>query len=95
MRTLRGRIIDLLLEHEDGLRVGEMIQLLNLDPRMERDVLNALSTIPGILKRKGLKMFMIPPKCSSCGFEFRRPKASRCPRCKGQRIEEAVFVLRT
>ncbi len=95
LKTLREKIIDLLLEYDEGLTVSEIIGRLELDPRMEREVLAVIETIPKTLKKKGLKLLMIPPRCKSCGFEFSKPKASRCPRCKGERIEEAVFVLKT
>ncbi len=95
MKTLRERIIDLLLEHDDGLTVSGIIHQLDLDPKMEKEVLATIEKIPKTLKRKGLKLFMIPPRCKSCGFEFSKLKATRCPKCKGQRIEEAIFVLKT
>ncbi|MBO8181766.1 MAG: transcriptional regulator [Archaeoglobus sp.] len=91
-RTLREKIIDLLLEKRK-ITVSEIIRFLDLDPRMEREVLSTIEKIPKTLKRKGFQLYMIPPKCKSCGFEFSKPKASKCPRCKSQRIEEAIFVL--
>jgi hypothetical protein len=92
MKTLRERIIDLLLE-EKRLRISEIIRYLDLKPEMEREVLSTLEKIPKVLKRKGFRLYLIPPRCKSCGFEFRKLKASKCPRCRGQRIEEAVMIL--
>ena len=92
MRTLREKIIDLLLEKK-RLTVSEIIRTLDLDPKMEKEVLITIEKIPKTLKRKGFKLYMIPPRCKSCGFELSNPRASKCPNCKGQRIEEAVFLL--
>jgi hypothetical protein len=74
--------------------VKEIIYLLDLDPKMEKEVYSSIEKISKILKKKGLKLMMSPPKCRSCGFEFYRVKASKCPRCKSQRIQEAIFVIR-
>ncbi len=39
-----------------------------------------------------------PAHCRSCGFVFRDrkkvTKPSRCPRCKGTRVEPATYMLR-
>ncbi|WP_138006718.1 transcriptional regulator [Halalkalirubrum salinum] len=39
-----------------------------------------------------------PPECANCGFSrFDDPinRPSRCPDCRSESIEEAVFVIRT
>lgn len=47
------------------------------------------------LRRSGRKLHVEPARCASCGFVFRgrEPKhwhpPSRCPRCRGDQIEEA------
>jgi hypothetical protein len=43
------------------------------------------------------RLLVAPPECRACGFAgFDDPVAhpSRCPACRAERIEEAVFVVR-
>jgi predicted Zn-ribbon and HTH transcriptional regulator len=43
------------------------------------------------------RFLVAPPECRACGFaDFDDPVAhpSRCPACRAERIEEAVFVVR-
>ncbi len=82
-----------LLERQDGLTAREICSALNLEPKREKDVYNALLKAARVLKKKGKTVVMQPPKCRKCGFEFDRVRASRCPRCKSEWIEEARFYL--
>ncbi len=90
-RSLRERVIDLLQKSE--LSVSEICKELELEPGKEREIYSVIQSLPRILKKKGLKIVMLPPKCLKCGFEFQSIKASRCPRCKGERISEARFKI--
>ncbi|RLM67854.1 transcriptional regulator [Halorubrum sp. Atlit-26R] len=43
------------------------------------------------------EFLVAPPTCRECGFDgFDDPvnEPSRCPECKGERIEEPAFVIR-
>ncbi len=82
-----------LLEQQDGLTAREICKALNLEIQREDEVYSALLKASRILKRKGKKLVMQPPCCKKCGFEFEKVKASKCPRCKSQWIEEARFFL--
>ncbi|AAB89069.1 MULTISPECIES: transcriptional regulator [Archaeoglobus] len=82
-----------LLEQQDGLTAKEICKLLNLEPQREDDVYSALLKASKILRRKGKRLVMQPPRCKKCGFEFDRIKASKCPKCKSQWIEDARFFI--
>ncbi len=90
-RSLREKVIDLLKEKE--MSVTEICKELDLDPERAKDVYGVIKTLPKILKRKGLQVVMLPPKCMNCGFEFENPKPSKCPKCRGERISEARFKI--
>jgi len=47
---------------------------------------------------EGERFLVAPPECSDCGFSrFDDPLAapSKCPSCKSERIEEAVFRIKS
>ncbi len=90
-KSLRERVIDLLMEKE--LSPSEICKELDIEPERVKEVYSVIQSLPKVLKRKGLKIVMVPPKCLGCGFEFQSLKASRCPRCKGERISEARFRI--
>jgi|Deesub1362A_J573_1020465.scaffolds.fasta_scaffold03868_3 hypothetical protein len=93
-RTLTERIIDALIHSDDGLSAKDIIRLLELDPSVENEVYRIIEKLPKILKKKELSLMMSPPQCKSCGFEFKKIKATKCPKCKGERIKPAIFLLR-
>ncbi|RLI75528.1 transcriptional regulator [Archaeoglobales archaeon] len=92
VKSLRERIIDLLMDN--SLTAKEICVLLDLEPNRIKEVHSNIEKIAKIVKRKGLELFVMPPKCKNCGFEFSKIKASKCPKCKSERIEEARFVIR-
>ncbi len=91
MRTLTEEIIRLLEKEE--LSAKEICFKLDLETEREKEVYEILKRIAKIVKRKGKKLAMIPPRCKNCGFELRKLKASRCPKCKSERIEAARFKI--
>ncbi|AEA47396.1 transcriptional regulator [Archaeoglobus veneficus] len=93
MGTLREEIIRLLAEHREGLTAKEICQLLGIEPEREKEVYSHIEAIARIVRRKGMRLLMLPPRCRQCGFEFEKPKASRCPKCKSERIEPARFKI--
>jgi len=92
VKSLRERIIDLLMDN--SLTAKEICVLLDLEPNRIKEVYSNIEKIAKIVKKKGLELFVMPPKCKNCGFEFSKIKASKCPKCKSERIEEARFVIR-
>lgn len=79
---------------DNSLTAKEICVLLDLEPNRIKEVHSNIEKIAKIVKRKGLELFVMPPKCKNCGFEFSKIKASKCPKCKSERIEEARFVIR-
>jgi len=91
-RTLIEEIIDLL--EREALTAKDICHKLGLEPDREKEIYSILDRVAKIVRRKGKKLMMIPPRCRSCGFEFSKPKSTRCPKCKGERIEPARFTIR-
>ncbi len=85
-------IIDL-LESQGGLTAKEICAILRIEPEREKEVYIAITKAAKVLKRKGKRLVMQPPKCKKCGFEFDKPNPTKCPRCKSQWIEEARFFI--
>ena len=79
---------------DNSLTAKEICVLLDLEPNRIKEVYSNIEKIAKIVKKKGLELFVMPPKCKNCGFEFSKIKASKCPKCKSERIEEARFVIR-
>ncbi len=84
-------IIELL--ESKPMTAKEICYALNLEPEREKDVYEALKRAAKVLRRKGRRLMMQPPRCKSCGFEFDKIKASKCPKCKSERIEPARFFV--
>ena len=87
-------VIKVLTEHKEGMTAKEICYVLGLDPSREKDVYSAILKAAKVVKRKGLELVMIPPRCKKCGFTFDKPKVSRCPKCKGEIIEDARCLIR-
>lgn len=85
-------VIDLL--EKEALTVKEICYRLGLEPEREKEIYALMEKIARIVKKKGKRLMMIPPRCKNCGFEFSKYKASRCPKCKSERIEPARFAIR-
>jgi predicted Zn-ribbon and HTH transcriptional regulator len=82
-----------LLEEEE-LTAREICYRLGLEPEREKEIYAILDKVAKVAKRKGKRLMMIPPRCKNCGFTLNKPKASRCPKCKGERIEPARFTIK-
>lgn len=84
-------IIELL--EEKPMTAREIVLALNLDPRMEKEVYEALKRASRVLKRKGKKLLISPATCRKCGFEFENINPTKCPKCKSEWIEPARFLV--
>ncbi|WP_330999883.1 transcriptional regulator [Archaeoglobus neptunius] len=82
-----------LLENQSGLSVREICIALQIEPEREREVYGVLKKAAKVLKRKGKRLLMQPPRCKKCGFEFEKMRATKCPRCRSEWIEEARFFI--
>lgn len=99
--TIREKIMRILLESKSALSARELAEIVGLDPATaEKQIYEHLKHITKTLRRKyGRRavLYMIPPRCKNCGYEFRdlseprRP--SRCPKCRSQRIEPPRFYV--
>jgi len=82
-----------LLEKE-ALTVKEICYRLGLEVEREKEIYALINKIAKIVRRKGKRLMMISPRCKNCGFEFSKHKATKCPRCKSERIEPARFIIK-
>ena len=62
-----------------------------------RDLEEALRHVERSARGQGIRLRVVPPECQDCGFDFpgRLKKhlhpPSRCPRCRGERIQPPRF----
>jgi predicted Zn-ribbon and HTH transcriptional regulator len=87
--TTRRRIIDLLRDRE--ATPSELADELGVHVR---SVYTNLRHVSRSVEAKDERLLVAPPECADCGFDgfddlLNRP--SRCPSCKGERIEEPVL----
>lgn len=100
-RTVRERILEILLESDKPLTAEELAVRLGYgvaeSSRIAWDLLHASRTLRRKTNNK-LSIVMIPPRCKSCGYIFRdrsKPtKPSKCPRCRSERIDPPAFAIR-
>lgn len=90
MQTVRQRIITLISEEEHNAR--DLSQILRI---REKDVYEHLIHIERSVVSQGRKLEIVPSRCLECGYVFRERKRftspGRCPRCKGEHIEEPRY----
>ena len=99
-KSLRERIIQVLLDAERPLSVEEICRALGLPRGSEREVYEHLAHVAKTVRRiygGRMALLMEPPACKGCGFIFKdleKPKRpSKCPRCKSERIEPPRFMI--
>ncbi len=92
METIRQRMIALLTEGEYTDR--ELSQLLGI---REKEVLHHLEHIRQSAMARKMKLKVIPARCLHCGYSFesrrRLSKPGRCPRCKGEHVEDPRYHI--
>lgn len=63
----------------------------------ERDVTPHLEHLERSVRARGERLTILPACCRGCGYEFEDRRAftrpSRCPRCRGERIEAPRFLV--
>lgn len=91
--TVRQALERALLEGPHNLR--ELSQRVGVS---EKQLAEHLEHLEKSLKSRGLRLHVEPATCLACGFAFAERKRmsapSRCPSCRSERIEPAVFRLR-
>jgi len=64
----------------------------------EKEVYDHLDHIQKTVHQSGSVLVVTPAECRKCGFIFTKreklKKPGRCPRCKGESIEEPLFEIR-
>jgi len=85
--TRRQQIIGLLSKQSMTLR--ELTVLFHAD---SKDILMQLDNIS-----KSKKLRMQPSQCKNCDFVFKerekRKRPNKCPKCKGGKITEPMFLI--
>jgi len=90
--TTRERIRDLLTERDAP--PSEIAEALGVGLPSVRS--NVPHVARSVRSDEGARFLVAPPECADCGFSrFDDPLAapSRCPSCKSERVEEAVFRI--
>jgi predicted Zn-ribbon and HTH transcriptional regulator len=91
-KTIRRKIIDLLLERE--MTAGELSRAVGI---REKEVALHLNHIERSVSAKGNTLVIRPFQCLSCEYEFKERKRytrpGRCPKCKGTHVENPVFRI--
>jgi len=63
----------------------------------EKQVAGHLEHLRRSLKAGGERLRVDPPRCLDCGFSFRKrerlSRPSRCPVCRGERLDPPRFAL--
>lgn len=90
MQTVRQRIIALLSESEYSAR--DISQALRI---REKEVYDHLSHIARTLTSQKRELKVTPAQCLQCEYVFGDRKRftgpGRCPRCKGEHIQEPKY----
>jgi predicted Zn-ribbon and HTH transcriptional regulator len=92
MKTATQRIIDLLANSDEFLSPDDIARILGIDRHL---VIKALDHIAFSIKRKGMRLEIIPQRCRKCGYTFEPSTkiASKCPRCHSQWLEPPRFRI--
>ena len=92
MTTIRQQIVESLSEEERGAL--DLSKLLRI---REKEVYEHLEHIRQSLLAKGRKLIVSPARCLECGYTFesrgRLGKPGRCPRCRGEHIQDPKFRI--
>jgi predicted Zn-ribbon and HTH transcriptional regulator len=86
---------EILFALEQGSRsAGEISREVRVS---ERDVYDHLEHIRKTVSKAGKQLIITPAECRKCGFVFtkreRLRKPGRCPLCRGESIQEALFSI--
>jgi transcriptional regulator len=92
MQTIRQAIIEMLSQGE--YKAIDISQTLKL---REKEVFDHLQHIKRTLSSHGKRLIIIPARCLECSFVFesrnRFTKPGRCPRCRGEHIEDPKYSI--
>ncbi len=92
MQTVRQQMTALLSQQVCSAR--DLSQRLSIQ---EKEVYSHLSHISRSVVSRRQKLVITPSRCLECGYVFKERKRltrpSRCPRCRGERIEEPKYQV--
>lgn len=92
MLSLRQELIALLRAAPMDLR--DLATALDIQ---EADAADHLQHVARSLRAQGVRLQTAPAYCRLCDYEFRKrerfTRPGRCPRCKGGRIQGAVYRI--
>jgi predicted Zn-ribbon and HTH transcriptional regulator len=93
-KTLRQQIISLLSQQEHSPR--ELSQTVRVS---EKEIYAHLPHIARSLAPQNKELVVEPCRCLECDYLFgsrkRFTKPSRCPRCRGERIQDPRFSVKS
>ena len=92
MQTTRKEIIAILSTGEFGARsLSKMVSVT------EKEVYSHLEHISRSVRSRNKKFAIIPAKCLECGYVFesrnRFTSPGKCPRCRGEHIEDPRYSI--
>ena len=90
METIRRQIVALLTEDEQSaLDISQKLRM------REKDVFEHLTHIKKTLSAQKKRLVINPARCLECNYSFesrnRFTKPGRCPRCKGEHIQDPKY----
>ena len=92
MQTIRVQIVEKLSEEE--LNALELSKRLRI---REKEVYEHLEHIRRSQTAKGKKLCVTPARCLECGYTFesrgKLAKPGRCPRCRGEHIQDPKYRI--
>jgi predicted Zn-ribbon and HTH transcriptional regulator len=92
MQTIRQQMIQLLSAGVCSAR--DLSQMLSIQ---EKEVYSHLAHIARSVVSQSHRLVVIPSRCLGCGHVFdkrkRLTKPSRCPHCRGERIEHPKYQV--
>lgn len=90
--TIRHEIVKLLEERE--MSAKEISMEIGVS---EKEVIDNLEHIRVMFRGKGGRIVVTPARCVKCGFVFRKRERfsspGKCPVCRGEQIEDALFYI--
>jgi predicted Zn-ribbon and HTH transcriptional regulator len=91
-QTIRQQMVTVLSEGPHSAR--DLSKILHI---REKEVHDHLNHIARSLSPRKKALVTVPYGCLKCGYVFENRKRftrpSRCPKCRGERIEEPVFQI--
>ncbi len=92
MKTVRQELIDELSKGErNALGLSKALR------RSEKEIYEHLAHIDRSLASRNMKLIVTPARCLECSYVFegrdRFTSPGRCPRCKGEHIEDPKFRI--